>query len=95
MKKLLSILALCFIAENSSRLCAEPPQQIASAVERGSYIYVYNDKGNQICAISGGGSGPKDGLQGYTGSTVSVRRGSYIYVYNAKGNQISAISAGN
>lgn len=95
MKRLFLLLTLCFIIIPTARLCAEPPQQIASAVERGSYIYVYNDKGNQICAISGGGSGPKDGLQGYTGSTVSVRRGSYIYIYNSKGNQISAVSAGN
>ena len=95
MQKFLALLSLCLMAISSAPLKAEPPQQIASAVERGSYIYVYNDMGNQICAISGGGSGPKDGLKGYTASTVSVRRGSYIYLYNAKGNQISAISAGN
>ena len=94
MKKLI-IIAAVLLSVTSPLLKADPASKIiASAVERGSYIYVYNDKGSQIAAISGG-SGPKDGLTGYTGSTVSVRRGSYVYVYNANGSQISAIPAGN
>ena len=40
------------------------------------------------------GTGPNDGLKGYTSSTVSVRRGSQIYVYDNKGRQISSVFAG-
>jgi cytochrome oxidase Cu insertion factor (SCO1/SenC/PrrC family) len=65
---------------------------IATAVQRSSGVYVYNDKGSIIATLNGG-SGPKDGLVGYTGTTVSVRRGSTIYVYNANGNIISTVNA--
>jgi hypothetical protein len=59
---------------------------IASAVQRGSMVYVYDEKGRQIGAHSGT-------LNGYTGSTVSVKRGTMVYTYNEKGRQISAVSA--
>lgn len=65
---------------------------IGNAVQRGSYVYVYDEKGRQTCAIASG-SGPKDGLTGYTSSTVNVRRGSYIYTYDEKGRQTSATPA--
>jgi hypothetical protein len=66
---------------------------IANAVPRGSSVYVYDEQNRQIFSIPGG-TGPNNGLQGYTGSTVSVRRGSSIYVYDERGRQISSISAG-
>lgn len=66
---------------------------IANAVPRGSSIFVYDEKNRQIFSISSGSS-PRDGLQGYTGSTVSVRRGSSMYVYDEHGRQISSVSAG-
>lgn len=66
---------------------------IVSAVPRGSSVYVYDEQGRQIFSIAGG-TGPNNGLQGYTGSTVSIRRGSSIYVYDDKGRQISSVSAG-
>jgi len=44
-------------------------------------------------ATLNGGSGPKDGLVGFTSSTVGVRRGSTIYVYNANGHTISTVNA--
>jgi hypothetical protein len=66
---------------------------IGSAVQRGGYVYVYDEKGSQLAAIPAG-SGPKDGLQGYTGTSVSVRRGNYVYVYDEKGSQTAAIPAG-
>lgn len=57
---------------------------IASAVQRNGNVYIYDEKGGAIAALSAG-VGPKDGLQGYTSSTVSIRRGMFIYVYNEKG----------
>ena len=69
--------------------------QIASAIERGGFIYLYNERGSQIGCVGGGGSGPKDGLVGFTATSVSVRRGSFIYIYNAKGEQTGCVSAGN
>lgn len=65
---------------------------IASAVQRGAYVYLYDRGGRQIAAIPSG-SQPDDGLQGYTASTVSIRRGHYIYVHDQNGRQISAIPA--
>jgi hypothetical protein len=59
---------------------------IGSAVQKGSLVYVYDEKGRQIGSHSGS-------LHGYTGSTVSVKRGSLIYTYNEKGQQISSTSA--
>lgn len=65
---------------------------IATAVERGGFVYIYDEKGGQIRSFpSGHQSG--DGLKGYTASTVSIRKGDFIYTYNEKGNQISAIPA--
>lgn len=59
---------------------------IANAVQRGSFVYVYNEKNQQIFAQPAG-SGPKDGLKGYTGGSVNIQRGSFIYTYNEKGQQ--------
>lgn len=74
-------------------LHADPVSKvIATAVQRSTGIYVYNEKGTIIATLNGG-SGPKDGLVGYTGSTVSVRRGSTIFVYNANGRIISTVNA--
>lgn len=66
---------------------------IVTAVQRGSQVYVYGPNQRQLCAVFAG-NGPKDGLQGYTSSTVSVRRGGMIYVYNAKGQQVSSVFSG-
>lgn len=62
---------------------------IGNAIERGSMVYVYNEKNQQIFSQFKG-SGPKDGLKGYTGSTVNIQRGSMIYTYNEKGQQIGS-----
>jgi hypothetical protein len=81
------VLALPLHAEATSKV-------ISTAVQRSGGIFVYNDKGSIIATLNRG-SGPKDGLVGYTGSTVSVRRGSSIYVYNANGHMISIVNAGH
>jgi hypothetical protein len=66
---------------------------IATAVKRGSFVYVYDEKGRQILSISAGNK-PEDGLTGYTSTTVSVRRGGFVYTYDEKGRQISSHSTG-
>ena len=65
---------------------------IGSAIQRGNAIYVYDEHGRQLC-VAAGGTGPNDGLQGYTGSTFSVRRGNAIYVYDEKGRQTAVMAA--
>jgi len=60
---------------------------IANAVQRGSLVYVYDEKNKQIFTQPAG-SGPNDGLQGYTGGSVNIRRGNLVYSYNDKGRQI-------
>lgn len=65
---------------------------IGNAVQRGSTVYIYDEKGRQIATVSAG-TGREDGLKGYTSSTVNVRRGSTIYSYDEKGRQISTTSA--
>lgn len=65
---------------------------IGNAVQRGSSIYVYNEKGLQICTVPAG-SGQNDGLKGYTSSTLNVQRGGTIYTYDEKGMQISTTPA--
>lgn len=65
---------------------------IGNAVQRGMTVYVYNEKGHQICTIPVNSSSDV-GLKGYTGSTVSVQRGNIIYTYDEKGKQISTIPA--
>lgn len=66
---------------------------IANAVQRGSTVYVYNEKNQQIFTQHAG-TGPKDGLKGYTSSSVNIQRGSTIYSYNEKGQQTGTQYAG-
>jgi hypothetical protein len=65
---------------------------IGNAVQRGNSVYIYDEKGRLLGAVSSG-NGPDDGLKGYTSTTVNVRRGNVIYTYNEKGRQISATPA--
>lgn len=58
---------------------------IITAVQRGSFVYVYNENNNQIACQSGT-------LVGFTGSSFSVKRGSFIYTYNERNSQISCHS---
>lgn len=64
----------------------KPDNTIASVVQRGAFLYVYNAKGGQLSVIAAG-----DGMTGYTASSVNVRRGNFIYVFDAKGKQTSVI----
>jgi len=65
---------------------------ITTAVQRGSFIYVYGDRGSVLCTIPSG-SQLGDGLKGFTSSTVSVRKGSFIYVYNERGSVTQTVPA--
>jgi hypothetical protein len=53
---------------------------IATAVQRGTWVYVYDEHGHQLTSIHGD-------LHGFTGSSVSVKRGSWVYVYDEHGHQ--------
>ena len=65
---------------------------IGSALERGSLIVVYDEKGMSLFSKAKG-SGPQDGLLGFTGSTVTVRFGSVIYTYGENGQTVYAKTA--
>jgi len=66
---------------------------IGSAIERDSYIYVFDENGRSLFSKVRG-NGPKDGLLGFTGSTVTVRfgYGSIVYTYDQRGTTIYANS---
>lgn len=55
---------------------------ISVAVQKGSFVYVYDEKNHQLFSKSGT-------LVGYTGSSVSVKSGSFVYTYDDRGRQIS------
>ena len=60
---------------------------IGSAIERGSLICVYDERGWTLFQKAKG-SGPKDGFLGFTGSTVTARYGSVIHTYDEHGMTI-------
>ena len=61
---------------------------IGTCVQRGSYVYIYNEKGGQITTIVSS-SNPGEGLQVYTETTLSIRRGTFLYIYDERGHQIT------
>lgn len=65
---------------------------IGNVVQRGSTVYVYDEKGRQLIALLAG-AGPRDGLKGYTGTTVNIRSGVMMYTFNERGQPISATPA--
>jgi len=69
-------------------------RMIASAVQMGNVVHVYDERGSTMCILSVGGQYASDGLQGYTSSTVTIRRGSAVFTYNEKGHTIQTHPAG-
>ena len=65
---------------------------IGSAIERGSLIVVFDQRGTALFSKARG-SGPRDGLLGFTGSTVTARYGSVIYTYDENGMTLYAKAA--
>lgn len=59
---------------------------IGNAVQRGSQIYVYDEKGRQLFIQSGT-------LHGFTSGTVVVRSGNMLRTYNERGSQTATTSA--
>lgn len=64
---------------------------IATAVQKGSFIYMYDEKGKQL-GIAAAGSGK---FVGYSATFVCVQKGSFVYTYNEKGSQIGTVSIGS
>lgn len=61
---------------------------IGVAIQRGHWVYVYDDSGRTLFSkFTGGGKG--DGLKGYTGSTVSIQVGFWLYTYDLRGKQVA------
>jgi hypothetical protein len=65
---------------------------IGSAIERGSFIFAYDEHGRMLFSKARG-SGPKDGLLGFTSSTVTVRFGSVIHTCDEHGMTIYSKAA--
>ena len=65
---------------------------IGSALERGSFIFVYDEHGRTLFSKAKW-SGPKDGLLGFTGSTVTMRHGSLVHTYDEHGMKIYSKAA--
>lgn len=64
---------------------------IATAIQRGSAVYVYDEKNRNLFSKTIGVK-PQDGLVGYTANSVSVRVGNLVTTYDATGRQIGAHS---
>ncbi len=60
---------------------------ISNAIERDGFVVIFNETGNQ-CASIQIGRGSKDGLTGYTSTTVNVRDGNFSKSFDERGNQI-------
>lgn len=74
------------IKQSSSK--KEEQVAIGNAIQRGSAIYIYDEKGRTLGTIPAG-----DGLQGFTSSIVNVKRGSLIYSYDKKGRVVGSTTA--
>jgi hypothetical protein len=64
----------------------------ATAVQRGTMIQVYDEKG-QTLFTRGVGSGPNDGLKGYTNTTVTIRAGNVVQTIDERGRTLFVTSA--
>ena len=61
-------------------------KNIASAIQKGSNVYVYNEKGVPLFNRAGD-------LVGFTSTTVTVKKGSSIVCYDATGKTLFTRSA--
>ncbi len=53
---------------------------ISLAIQKGNFVYVYNEKKCQTACLTGE-------LLGFTSITVTVRKGNFAYTFDEKGNQ--------
>lgn len=61
---------------------------IGHAEERGTNVYIFDDKGKQLIWIP---MGSNDKLVGFTSTTVSIKKGPNTYIYDEKGKQIKIL----
>jgi hypothetical protein len=80
------------VAISPERFAQRRIAMVGSAIERGSLIQVFDEHGYTLFQKARG-TGPHDGLLGFTGSTVTVRFGSIIYTYDEHGMTIYAKAA--
>lgn len=64
---------------------------IGNAVEQGSMVFVFDEKGEQIY-IRSAGFGLHDGLKSYTSGAVNIRHGSFLYTYDEEGKQTMTLA---
>jgi len=70
------------------------PEMIGNAVQKGAWVYVYDERGRQIFfKPAGSPSKRKDGLKFYTANTVNIEISGWIHIHDAKGNQLRVIPA--
>ncbi len=62
---------------------------ISNAIERDGFVVIFNESGNQCASIQIGRE-PKDGLMGYTSTTVNVRDGNFSKSFDERGNQVGS-----
>jgi len=65
---------------------------IGSAIQRGRYVDIYDEKGQRRHTFPIAGLGPHDGLISYTSSTISVRQGMSLYIYDENGRPKHSIA---
>ncbi|WP_163499114.1 hypothetical protein [Helicobacter suis] len=53
---------------------------ISTAVQKGTWVYVYDEKNHQLFSKTGE-------LTGFTSNSVSIKRTGWIYIYDEKGHQ--------
>ena len=59
-------------------------ENFSTAVQRGSWVFVYDEDGNQSFSVHGT-------LVGYTSKNVSVKRDNYVYTYTSDGKMVSSM----
>ena len=55
---------------------------ISVAIQKGQYVYVYDDKNHMIRTIFGE-------LYGFTSGSYSIKKSQYVYTYDEKGHLLS------
>ena len=59
---------------------------IGSAIQKGKMVYVYDEAGRILYSKVVTTSRPRDGLKGYTGSTITIQSGGMLMTYDEKGS---------
>jgi hypothetical protein len=65
---------------------------IGNAVQRGSTVTIYDERGRITGTIVASG-GPKDGLKSFMASVVTMRRGNWLYLHDERGRQVGSMPA--